>query len=136
MNHLWLRDESLILDALSLFATMIACIKLRQPYNLTFCSTQTMKLAPMISTAFFASASAFAPRANVAFRHASQQRSFSRATAALMANPQVYFDMEVGGEDVGRITFELHADVVPKTAENFVSYFALHCRSPSLRSWH
>lgn len=33
----------------------------------------------------------------------------------------VYFDMEVGGQDVGRITFELRADVVPKTAENFVS---------------
>ena len=27
--------------------------------------------------------------------------------------------MEVGGEDIGRITFELRADVVPKTAENF-----------------
>ena len=36
-----------------------------------------------------------------------------------MANPKVYFDMEVGGEDVGRITFELREDVVPKTAENF-----------------
>ena len=32
---------------------------------------------------------------------------------------QVYFDMEVGGDDVGRITFELRDDVVPKTAENF-----------------
>jgi cyclophilin family peptidyl-prolyl cis-trans isomerase len=31
----------------------------------------------------------------------------------------VYFDMDVGGNDVGRITFELRADVVPKTAENF-----------------
>jgi peptidyl-prolyl isomerase F (cyclophilin D) len=31
----------------------------------------------------------------------------------------VYFDMEVGGKEVGRITFELRADVVPKTAENF-----------------
>lgn len=31
----------------------------------------------------------------------------------------VYFDMEVGGKDIGRITFELRADVVPKTAENF-----------------
>ena len=29
--------------------------------------------------------------------------------------------MEVGGQDVGRITFELRADVAPKTAENFVS---------------
>lgn len=27
--------------------------------------------------------------------------------------------MEVGGEDVGRIEFELRADVAPKTAENF-----------------
>lgn len=27
--------------------------------------------------------------------------------------------MEVGGEDVGRITFELRADVAPKTCENF-----------------
>lgn len=27
--------------------------------------------------------------------------------------------MEVGGQDVGRITFELRADVAPKTAENF-----------------
>lgn len=34
----------------------------------------------------------------------------------------VFFDMEVGGEDVGRITFELRADIVPKTAENFVSW--------------
>merc|ERR1719345_325358 len=37
----------------------------------------------------------------------------------MAANPNVYFDMEVGGEDVGRITFELRADVAPKTAENF-----------------
>ena len=36
-------------------------------------------------------------------------------TSALL----VYFDMEVGGEEVGRITFELRADVAPKTAENF-----------------
>ena len=27
--------------------------------------------------------------------------------------------MEVGGKEIGRITFELRADVVPKTAENF-----------------
>ncbi|KAL7503573.1 hypothetical protein ACHAXN_001351 [Cyclotella atomus] len=45
-------------------------------------------------------------------------RAFS-GSSSLMANPKVYFDMEVGGEDVGRITFELRADVAPKTAENF-----------------
>merc|ERR1712087_50852 len=37
----------------------------------------------------------------------------------LAANPKVYFDMEVGGEDVGRIEMTLETEVVPKTAENF-----------------
>ncbi|TDH72874.1 hypothetical protein CCR75_008720 [Bremia lactucae] len=36
-----------------------------------------------------------------------------------MPNPQVFFDMTVGGEPVGRIIFELFADKVPRTAENF-----------------
>ncbi|KAG2520450.1 hypothetical protein JM18_006800 [Phytophthora kernoviae] len=36
-----------------------------------------------------------------------------------MPNPQVFFDMSVGGAPVGRVTFELFADKVPKTAENF-----------------
>lgn len=36
-----------------------------------------------------------------------------------MANPVVFFDVEAGGQALGRITFELFADVVPKTAENF-----------------
>lgn len=33
--------------------------------------------------------------------------------------PRCWFDMAVGGVPVGRITFELRADVVPRTAENF-----------------
>merc|ERR1740120_72227 len=37
----------------------------------------------------------------------------------MAANPKVFFDMEVGGKDAGRITFDLRADAVPKTAENF-----------------
>merc|ERR1712160_97351 len=36
-----------------------------------------------------------------------------------MANPKVYFDMTIGGAPAGRIVFELFADKVPKTAENF-----------------
>nr|CAB3265064.1 peptidyl-prolyl cis-trans isomerase CYP22-like [Phallusia mammillata] len=34
-------------------------------------------------------------------------------------NPIVFFDVSVGGQDIGRIRMELFADVVPKTAENF-----------------
>jgi len=36
-----------------------------------------------------------------------------------MANPQVFFDMTIGGAPAGRIEMTLRADVVPKTAENF-----------------
>jgi peptidylprolyl isomerase len=36
-----------------------------------------------------------------------------------MANPRVFFDMTIGGAEAGRIEFELFADKVPKTAENF-----------------
>ena len=34
-------------------------------------------------------------------------------------NPTVYFDITIDDAPAGRITFELFADVVPKTAENF-----------------
>ncbi|GAA5900615.1 hypothetical protein JCM6882_000922 [Rhodosporidiobolus microsporus] len=36
-----------------------------------------------------------------------------------MPNPRVFFDISISGHSAGRITFELFADVVPKTAENF-----------------
>lgn len=35
------------------------------------------------------------------------------------ARSRVYFDIEIGKNKEGRITFELYDDVVPKTAENF-----------------
>lgn len=34
-------------------------------------------------------------------------------------NPQVFFDITIGGVPAGRIVMELRADVAPKTAENF-----------------
>lgn len=34
-------------------------------------------------------------------------------------NPVVFFDISIGGVEVGRIKFELFADVVSRTAENF-----------------
>ncbi len=36
-----------------------------------------------------------------------------------MTNPTVFFDITIGGKAAGRVVFELYADVVPKTAENF-----------------
>merc|ERR1712194_672418 len=37
----------------------------------------------------------------------------------IRSNPKVYFDIDIGGEDAGRIIMQLRKDVVPKTAENF-----------------
>jgi len=41
------------------------------------------------------------------------------ASKTMSALPRVYFDMEAGGQPVGRIIMELRTDQVPKTAENF-----------------
>lgn len=35
------------------------------------------------------------------------------------ANPHVYLELSIGGHVIGRITFKLFADTVPRTAENF-----------------
>lgn len=42
-----------------------------------------------------------------------------RRALSMAANPKVFFDIEINGKAEGRVTFELYADVVPKTAENF-----------------
>ena len=34
-------------------------------------------------------------------------------------NPTVFFNVSADGESIGRIVFELRADIAPKTAENF-----------------
>jgi len=41
------------------------------------------------------------------------------ADATATPLPRVYFDMVADGEKLGRVTFELRSDVVPRTAENF-----------------
>ena len=38
---------------------------------------------------------------------------------AKVENPVVFFDVQIGGQEVGRIKIELFADSCPKTAENF-----------------
>ena len=39
--------------------------------------------------------------------------------AMTSSNPRVFFDIHIDGTPAGRLVFELFADVVPKTAENF-----------------
>jgi peptidyl-prolyl isomerase D len=37
----------------------------------------------------------------------------------MTSNPRCFFDIKIGNQKVGRVVFELFADVVPRTAENF-----------------
>uniref|UniRef100_A0A8C5R0Y3 Peptidyl-prolyl cis-trans isomerase n=1 Tax=Leptobrachium leishanense TaxID=445787 RepID=A0A8C5R0Y3_9ANUR len=46
-------------------------------------------------------------------------QAFRAASSCSKSNPRVYMDMVADGQPLGRVTFELRADVVPKTAENF-----------------
>uniref|UniRef100_A0A034W6T0 Peptidyl-prolyl cis-trans isomerase n=1 Tax=Bactrocera dorsalis TaxID=27457 RepID=A0A034W6T0_BACDO len=41
------------------------------------------------------------------------------AAANAAARPRCFFDISIGGLNVGRIVFELFKDVAPKTVENF-----------------
>ena len=43
----------------------------------------------------------------------------ARHLSAEAGLPRVYFDLSAGSKKLGRVTFELRSDVVPKTAENF-----------------
>jgi len=40
-------------------------------------------------------------------------------TNSTTERPRVYFDVSIGGEEAGRIVFELYKETVPKTVENF-----------------
>merc|ERR1712050_738359 len=45
--------------------------------------------------------------------------TFIRNYSTKMSNPHVFMDVTIAGKPEGRMIFELFADVVPKTAENF-----------------
>uniref|UniRef100_A0AAY5L4N6 Peptidyl-prolyl cis-trans isomerase n=1 Tax=Esox lucius TaxID=8010 RepID=A0AAY5L4N6_ESOLU len=49
----------------------------------------------------------------------SRVKLISQSLFVLVANPVVYFNIASDSEYIGRVIFELNADVVPKTAENF-----------------
>jgi peptidyl-prolyl isomerase G (cyclophilin G) len=36
-----------------------------------------------------------------------------------LTNPRTFFDVEIDGKKIGRVVFQLYADTVPRTAENF-----------------
>ena len=58
-------------------------------------------------------------RSTLAFRPVFGASTRSATRMMSSTNPQVFFDLDIGGKPQGRVTFELYADVVPKTAENF-----------------
>ena len=47
------------------------------------------------------------------------QQNTMTAPKPVPSNPKVFFDITIGGKAAGRVVFELFADAVPKTAENF-----------------
>ena len=60
--------------------------------------------------------------ANQLRRVSLQNRMFS--ARMFSSNPKVFFDIERDNSPIGRIEFEVYADKVPKTAENFRSLCA------------
>lgn len=71
---------------------------------------QALCIVAFYLTMFTVQVRAFMPRSGL--------RAYSKSSLS-MANPSVFFDVDIGGTKAGRITFELFADKVPKTAENF-----------------
>lgn len=53
------------------------------------------------------------------FRSFFKGPSLSVEDASSPENPRVFFDVNIGGEDVGRIEMELFVGACPRTAENF-----------------
>lgn len=83
--------------------------------------SQAASGARSVASTFFGNATAFVPSI-APHATAVRARSAIRTIAAAAGDPvttKVFFDVTIGGEDIGRIVFGLYGDDVPKTAENF-----------------
>ncbi|CEL94048.1 unnamed protein product [Vitrella brassicaformis CCMP3155] len=77
-------------------------------------------LLAAVSLILSSSCDAFAtPGLLVTKMRARHSRVRGGSTTLQMANPKVFFDISINDFEAGRIVFELYADTVPKTAENF-----------------
>jgi hypothetical protein len=73
-------------------------------------------MQPSLIVAYALSLSFLTPSHGFALRRAQRMPTPSMAAAA---TTQVFFDISIGGQPAGRITFNLFGGVVPKTVENF-----------------
>ena len=73
------------------------------------------------SSSSSAAASAAHAAADVAEQESAASLALLRAhpKQQKLSNPVVFMDITIGGHYSGRLVFELYADVVPRTAENF-----------------
>eukprot|EP00923_Selenidium_pygospionis_P000892 GHVN01001384.1.p1 GENE.GHVN01001384.1~~GHVN01001384.1.p1 ORF type:complete len:184 (+),score=22.57 GHVN01001384.1:43-594(+) len=49
-----------------------------------------------------------------------QEEQYGQSPPVVQPNPTVFFEMGVGGQRLGRLAFELFADICPKTCLNFL----------------
>jgi len=87
------------------------------------CSVLLLALCVQAAAASLPSLSLRPSRLNLDQALAEHHRAGASHLSALRlrggGNPKVFFDVTIGGASAGRVTMELYADMVPRTAENF-----------------
>merc|ERR1712127_343847 len=87
------------------------------------CSVLLLALCVQAAAASLPSLSLRPSRLNLDQALAEHHRAGASHPSALRlrggGNPKVFFDVTIGGASAGRVTMELYADMVPRTAENF-----------------